>query len=239
MKQHPILFSTPMVQAILEGRKTQTRRIVKPQPDENGVTFMPVAPCLDWEQIYNDIWTPWLWDTEQGERIHKECPYGQVGDVLWVRETWRKYQTFDDNGSLNGEDIVEFAADKPRMLVMSDGDGFQMYNKDGSEKYIPWKPSIFMPRAACRIFLGITDIRVERLQDISVRDVFAEGAGREVRQMSLYGADAKRQQEIYAGSYSRLWVSINGEQSWKDNPWVWVISFKRIGKPESSIIKPT
>jgi len=145
----PILFSTEMVKAILSGRKTQTRRIVKPQPDENGVSYMKNAP-LDWESIYREPWTPWKWDTEEGETISKNCPYGEIGDLLWVRETY----------AITGN------ATK-RYIYKADLDYGHVEEK--------WKPSIFMSREACRIELRITDIRVERLRSISETDAVSEG----------------------------------------------------------------
>ena len=105
MKEIPILFSTPMVQAILAGRKTMTRRIIKPQPGTD-VSYMANEP-LDWV----GQWYPWKWDTEEGETIQKNCPYGQPGDLLWVRETFRKYYHVDENGYNHyDKEIIDFAA---------------------------------------------------------------------------------------------------------------------------------
>lgn len=170
MKEKPILFSTPMVQAILEGRKTMTRRIVKGTP-------------LVW---LNDFSPEFVADKDNAL-----CPYGQVGDVLWVRETWENYQ-----GGYN------YKAGKYGLLGQK------------------WKPSIFMPREACRLFLKITDIKAERLQDISRGDCMGEGCP--------FPNIAKTTDP--QKWFSELWQSINGEQSWKDNPWVWVISFEKTEK---------
>lgn len=222
MKQIPILFSTPMVQAILKGRKTQTRRVMKPQPDENGVSYMPNAP-LYWEETYREEWKPWKWDTEQGESFSKFCPYGQPGDILWVRESCAR-GLFDE-----------------------------FYYKADGANYVKWKPSIHMPKAACRIFLKIKSIRVERLQDISPGDAMDEGleycnVDMDAFEGGEFVADYKnytwRDDESYEDyffpsfanpidSFRTLWQSINGTESWNANPWVWVVTFKRCEKPES------
>jgi len=187
-KFRPILFSTPMVQAIVEGRKTMTRRKVKP-------------PFSDWVTDEN-LLTKW------GEGINSQCRYGKVGDVLWVRETWQK---------VNGNEYL-FKAN-------SLGDNLK------------WKPSIFMPKAACRIFLEITDIKVERLKDISEDDAIAEGIERIpglpfVVRWKDYTHDDN--ELLYArNSFKSLWVKINGAKSLSANPFVWVISFKKITKPQN------
>lgn len=196
MKEYPIIFSSEMVKAILEDRKSVTRRVVKPQPDENGVSYMKNAP-LDWESIFREPWSPWKWDTEEGESISKNCPYGEPGDVLWVRETW-----------FNDADFGE-----PPIYIFKAGN--ENYPRGSS----PWKPSIHMPRTAARIFLKVTDVRVERIQDITKDDIKAEGI--------QLGAD----NGAWNGWHDRfqsLWEKINGPGSWHNNPWVWVIEFERI-----------
>ncbi|HNW91201.1 MAG TPA: hypothetical protein PKN48_16195 [Bacteroidales bacterium] len=171
MTTHPILFSTPMVQAILEGRKTMTRRISK-------ITPLDVAN----ENLLDDILPI---------PIEQRCPYGQPGDILWVRESF--FNHFSD--------LYSYKAD----------------NTKGNKK---WKPSIHMPKAACRIFLRITDIRVERLKNITEEDANNEG-------VFLDMWDNK------VTAFSNLWKKINGHDSWSANPWVWVISFERCEKPEN------
>lgn len=215
-----------MVRAVLEGRKTQTRRVVKPQPNEHGVDFMPHAPALDWEQHYGQVWEPWHWETEEGESISKPwSPYGQSGDRLYVREMW---QWEGDTKWSDAQPIGSFwyKADEGRVW------------EQGPSR---WKPSIHMPKSAARIFLEVTEVRVERLQDISEEDAIAEGIlfndspiGRFYKS---YTADARgygHPDHDYPGvssavkSYETLWQSINGPDSWDNNPWVWVITFKRI-----------
>lgn len=179
MNFKPILFSTPMVQAILDGRKTQTRRVIKPQP-------------LDVVTYANQrVWYP--------EVI--KCPYGEIGDVLWVRETFIK-------------DKESFLHKASHTLV---------------EKFIKWKPSIFMPKEACRLFLQVKNIRVEQLQDITEEDAFAEGAkhGRFYGLGQIGGSTRE--------GFFELWETINKKGSVNKNPWVWVIEFEKIEKPENFI----
>lgn len=205
-RELPILFSTHMVHALLAGRKTQTRRIVKPHPDENGATYMPVAPALDWEEYYKMEWKPWQWDTENGESIMKHCPYGSKGDLLWVRETFTVFEPEHCEGMRNRhcyKASFHESAEEWRKECISDG---YSYN---------WKPSIFMPKYAARIWLEVLDVRIERLHEISEKDAKAEGV-----------ADGN--------DFKSLWQKIN--RNWGDNPWVWVVEFKVaavVGRPVS------
>lgn len=236
MKTIPILFSTEMVQAILEGRKTQTRRVVKWQPR-----------CTNASWVQRGI--QWFFPNAAPEGSIK-CPFGQPGDVLWVRESWRKYFPVDENGYMNiNKEIIQYRADNPEEVRCVDGDGFQEWNKDGSEKYIGWNPSIHMPKAACRLFLKITNIRVERLQDISMDDVVAEGLNwAAVIDDDFPGIPLRGWKDFAGGdyfvtgdgslppevrSYKSLWQKINGADSWAANPWVWVVEFERCEKPEN------
>jgi len=257
MKQHPILFSTPMVQAIMKGSKAQTRRI-------KGLELVNESPSTWRHQKYGGMaigphvgWKYQFWDQTGRGYLDPgiKCPYGQVGDVLWVRETWRKHHITDTFGETHFDKpaIIKYAADRPEPVYEVDGDGFQVFNKDGSEKFIPWRPSIFMPKAACRLYLQITDIRVERLQDISEEDAKAEGV-----QPNCDGAEncpspkckatgCQSAGEYYhymrdfedfpafsaKESFESLWEKINGAESWEANPWVWVISFKKIDNPNA------
>lgn len=221
MKHFPILFSTPMVQAILEGRKTMNRRVVKPQPNENGMSFMKNPP-LDWERIYREEWKPWKLEKEDGETIALHCPYGQPGDVLWVRETYcisscrKRYKA---NGEWSKEEIA--AGENNR-----------------------WKPSIHMPKAACRIWLHVKAVRVERLQDISEQDAIAEGVqiSFQNERYTLYKNYLNPDKcnygfQVASNSFKTLWKSINGDESWKANPWVWVVEFERCDMPTDFLTK--
>lgn len=145
-KHHPILFSTPMVQAILAGRKTQTRRMVKPQPDDDGLWNDTEFP----RSIQSTLkgWNGTLEET--GASKEWKCPYGQVGDTLWVRETWRP--------NVHNPGAFKYRAGCTR-----------------EEERYPWKPSIHMPKAASRIHLRITSITVQRLNAITDADAISEG----------------------------------------------------------------
>jgi hypothetical protein len=230
VKERPILFSTPMVRAILEGRKTVTRRIIKesfngcltnggPHPCPNDpVVIYPgevlESPCHPGEKITVDCpQVRAIFHCSTLDAVAK-CPYGKPGDALWVRETWT-------NAWLGA-----------RMR----GSGDYVYKADidliGCE-VSSWKPSIFMPRAACRLRLQIQSIGVERLQDITEEDAFREGIDadnedyEEAEHYQLGGSP------IQGGSPARfafiaLWQRINGAESWDANPWVWRIQFKKL-----------
>jgi hypothetical protein len=196
MNEKPILFSSGMVQAILEGCKTQTRRELKPQPvlSANGNYWT-------WK---NCCWTNYSPRCPIGnlETPVDYCPYGQVGDRLWVRETFCD----DCPSAREDENGVCYKANRE--------------NQPASDFCTKWKPSIFMPRWASRITLEITDIKVQRLQEINEKDAEAEGIG---------VGDTLVFSDSYKDSYAFLWNKINGKKhSWESNPFVWVIEFKRI-----------
>lgn len=196
MKERPILFSAPMVRAILDGRKTQTRRVAKPvkHPDLGNLHDASVLA------------------REPQHVIERACPYGQVGDRLWVRETHLAWW------SLNPE-----APDGPRVfshVAAFKADGYEL---EPGEK---WIPAIHMLRKASRIDLEITGVRVERLNDISEADAIDEGTEPLKTADGRYDWTVKPRGPI--GDFKALWESINGAGSWEANPWVWVIGFKRI-----------
>lgn len=177
MKEHPIIFSADMVKAILDGRKAQTRRVIKSVAE--GASWL----ILNW----NDR-TQYL-IPENKEALITKCPYGQVGDRFWVRETW----CLGDD--LDGQEAIYYKASKPDI-----------------GEYI-WKPSIFMPRWASRITLEITEIRVQRVQEITTDDAIAEGIDKHY---------------FWRTGFQELWDKINAKRGyeWNANPWVWAISFK-------------
>ena len=195
--EHPILFSTDMVKAILEGRKTQTRRVNK-------------LEGLDGDSPY--------YETREGDLvpINDMCPYGQVGDSLWVRETWGSLGWHQGDEipihKIGDDDVIylqEIIEKCPDFQWMGDDEDIE-YREDGREK-THWKPSIFLPRKYSRITLEITEIRVQRLQEISPNDCRDEGV----------------EPFLYTINYRKLWDSINGKKyPWESNPWVWAISFK-------------
>ena len=189
--QRPIIFSTPMVQAILTGSKTQTRRIVKPQPSDYGLEFVETK----------EGFSAWV---DQGltldEGSHRICPYGIPGDLLWVKETWALLDDGDYAKKSTWPDAAHLDDDTPK-----------------------WKPPIFMPKDICRIFLEVTDIRVERLMDITEQDAKAEGAPLD-RSMG-YG---RLGMQSYREGFINIWLDIYDGKSLKLNPWAWAIEFKRI-----------
>jgi hypothetical protein len=199
----PILFSAPMVRALLDGTKTQTRRVVKPTQSTPKVAPLTMEPWLiemndgTFEHEVDDRGLPcWLGTHPDypGDAKWFSCPYGAPGDLLWVRETWAQ-------NTIGGESFVFYRAD-------SDAAG-------------PWRPSIFMPRHVSRLTLRITEVRVERLQEISEDDARAEGV-REDEVLSLPMSPGAA-----AAAYSALWDSINGKaHPWDSNPWVWVVKFE-------------
>lgn len=214
IKERPILFSAPMVRAILDGRKTVTRRPVKGSALKWLEEFAPEFVALSANEL---------------------CPFGQIGERLWVRETWY----CDHSEVMRGPYL------KPDDLDVSEArdDGTLVYAADGPAPYEQeqptWKPSIHMPRWAYRILLEITDVRVERLQDGDGETAFesryvAEGIHR------IHHGDGAHyfhpfKSEPGAGNWidpfdawRELWVSINGADSWNANPWVWVVEFKPV-----------
>lgn len=209
MKERPILFSGPMVRAVLDGRKTMTRRVV--DPDLAGMLEDGCASC---EQVIETDATPM-----GGLPAMRFCPYGLPGDHLWVRETF----AFCDNcGHLN------FAAtvNRPRNCLACD------------DFIGPWKPSIFMPRAESRITLGLVDVRVERLQEISEDDARAEGAepynGR--LGLTLPSGAVDVDSGPYREGFALLWNGLNERRGfpWKRNPWVWVMVFKAVASADQA-----
>lgn len=224
MKEYPILFSAPMIRAILNGSKTQTRRIMhKNQPPVDAVQFIgadnkPTGEfglCLEHKRVIDK---------------HVICPLGYIGDQLWVREAWRVSDLFND-----------FA---PRDLPVGVIASFEADDGDGLSGKL--RPSIFMPRWASRIDLRITQVGVEKLQDISDEDALAEGivkvycgvTGADI--YAHFGAIAVNSEaekimvdvnfiaETAKKAFEKLWVSINGQKSWDANPWVWGVEFERL-----------
>ena len=182
VKKRPIIFNTEMVQAILDGRKTQTRRVIKNPEKLEGL-------MLSGEE---ENW----------------CPYGKIGDRLWVRETWAN--------------ILELSPEKNLVYKATDWKGWLEYEVEP----IKWSSPLFMPRWASRITLEITNIRVERLQDITEEDAEAEGIS-----WSHSGGPFDNPEIIGAiENFAYFWDSLNAKRGypWDSNPWVWVIEFKKI-----------
>ena len=185
-----------MVRAILEDRKSQTRRVIKPQPGDNGFQATKKA----------------IYDAHHPAFIKDRSPY-QVGQKMWVRETWKPFDSimYKHSGKPAG---CHYKADDPPFPGM--------YDK------FRWRPSIFMPRWASRITLEVTDIRVERLNEISEEDCIKEGSQIPCAELPKSCQQATMTERT---QFSRIWDSINKKKyPWLSNPWVWVISFKRIEK---------
>lgn len=203
MKERPILFNSEMVRAILDGRKTQTRRLLKPQPDL-------VGNCWKWK---NCAWTaeePYCLVHNMLDPVSL-CPFGQPGDRLWVRETWCVHP-YALEGADKDEDMIVYRANDYRLV----------------DSEFTWKPSIHMPRWASRITLEVVNVRVERLCSISHEDALKEGVwpGETPYNDELIDEFKTPAQKLFAG----LWNSINGKRgyAWDTNPWVWVVEFKRV-----------
>jgi hypothetical protein len=215
MTERPILFSAPMVRAILEGRKTMTRRIVKKAPDwmQSGrIGKETVIPEL-MEQAVNIWGNPDL------------CPYGKPGDRLYVKEThWRLGKWVKDGISKTGRQRWRFKATKGEYVRFVPPDKKPAREEHGWHK----RPSLFMPRWASRITLEITDVRVERLQEITEEDAKAEGVQPwEFNPNQTLTSGERAGDSPYRSGFAYLWDTINDHRAtWKSNPFVWVISFR-------------
>lgn len=239
MKERPILFSAPMVRAILEGAKTQTRRIVKWVPTPRG-NFKCVRLTGTNEYVILDderglTWTPYSGSGEQPwpvERYRDACPYGGPGDQLWVRETWQAWNQvsveYDEWDPITRE--VRMGERWAEWIELR-GRPDRIEYRATSKSVGPWTPAIHMPRWASRIDLEVTGVRVERLHDITEEDARAEGVERDTAPCDhtrLSCEDIGCMGPTYRSAFAALWESINGTESWRENPWVWVIEFKRV-----------
>lgn len=200
MKERPILFSAPMVRAILDGRKTQTRRVVT-HPGLQSLSF--IVDC-------GDGW----WGDEEGD-FQALCPYGKRGDRLWVRETWAHDAETFEQCRASREDALGGGAYGPYYRAT-----------EIAPDTLFWRPSIHMPRWASRITLEITAVRVERLQDISLADARAEGAPPCHPSIDAIAREFGFK-DWPRSWYAQLWDGINS-YGWDTNPLVWVLEFKRV-----------
>lgn len=241
MRESPIFFNGPMVRAILDGTKTQTRRVVKWRHPEPGLNHSCSGLI-----VYS--YTPNTFTLESQGNAGCECrsgptrcPYGQVGDRLWVRETFVQGYDIDPVSDLP-KVVDENGNDLPMKTWYRASDDIGWSDDNGYMANTPWKPSIHMPKSAARIWLEVTNVRVERLHAISKQDAKHEGistvhfrpcdgwprcdgymAGPDDGQTSLHTTAVK--------AFSELWETINGTGSWDTNPFVWVVEFKQIPAP--------
>jgi len=238
MKERPILFSAPMVRALLSGKKTQTRRVVRCLCNNTHMGKL----LGEWDLSV----PPWRWDGKKslwrlmsrqppspGDWVESfqtavddhataavRCPYGKPGDRLWVRETF-----------IAGKAVGGYA---PGVDPDLDPDGRTIdviYRADAGPNELtagPWTPSIYMPRWASRITLEVTDVRVERLQELTPADAIAEG----VFQDGQYATEPGLPYPV--ATFAALWRNLNGVGSWAANPWVWVVTFRPVLNAESA-----
>lgn len=234
MKERGMIFNGEMVRAILDGRKTQTRRIMAPQPaDDIERGIFPNPEVIGWKSSRRH---------KHGSTTAHFCHYGKPGDRIWVRETWGVVShAFSDDGLM-----IDWVPDRPATAIheMPFGNGYYsgyaIYAADGDFTWGDddgyedgrscWKPSIHMPRAASRILLEITDVRAERLNTISEEDARAEGIidGGCLNCGEPEPCGCANPEPDATDAFAYLWQSIYGQESWNANPWVWVISFKRV-----------
>lgn len=210
MNEHPILFSGEMVLAILDGRKTQTRRVIKPQPNAPrafywGMTPEEIEATKGWDKAPFGCWTY----AHNGLAFFKTCRYGEIGDRLWVRETWKCIEREED-----GLDGIGFRADMSFVPIENSVEASEAWVAARSND-VDWRPSIFMRRWMSRITLEIVNIWVERVQEITPLDAVSEGCS------------SDRHAKI---EFRNLWNSINAKRGlgWDANPLVWAIEFRRL-----------
>ncbi|AXW87781.1 hypothetical protein AU509_07345 [Lonsdalea britannica] len=223
MKERGMIFNAEMVRAILDGRKTQTRRPVQFKPRDPGLNLnssglelghyrsgVPLSGCVLRSRGGMGCWNDRTYPAK--------CPFGQPGDRIWVRETFNGFWLDDDviqeikDGTSLASELCDYRADFP----------------DGSKPAEGWTPSIHMPRWASRITLEITGVRVERLRDISQEDANAEGMYLSGWRPSYSDPDSGGEVATPYDNFAALWESIYGPDSWQANPWVWVIEFREV-----------
>lgn len=219
----PVLFNTEMVRAILDGRKTCTRRLVKPQPDEKH-TF-PLGFVTDSTER-KEVGCFGFGIDEYGGSIQYAKPPYQPGDILYVRETWQYLYELDGN-----EQIIEGTG--KYYYAATDTIPFDTYvDASGvTHERVPWRPSIHMPKGSARIWLKVTDVRVERLQEITAESALAEGTDKYIH------LNGKFDENAILTSFMGIWNSTikNSDldrYGWDANPWVWLIEFEPCEKPE-------
>lgn len=227
MKERPILFSTPMVQALLDGRKTQTRRIIT----------MPDAVRIEADKItFDDIFG---WEVWQGTKALYGlgwCKYGEPGDLFWVREMHYRYGKWVKNGfTITGKQAYRFVPDRHfKEVRYIDTPPAEISTARGGTGWYK-RPSIHMPKEAARIWLRLKSVRAEQVQEISEGDAIAEGIEPVQSRYKYYLPNGPTTCASPINSYMSLWKSINGFESWALDPWVWALEFEVLsttGKPQ-------
>lgn len=219
MKERPIFFNSQRVRAVLSGQQSQTRRIMKSQPVSLGHDNH--EGCYGIDVLSNQL---------QGNRVigmgnlSRHCPYGQPGDRLWVRETWR-------GPMIRQQDMIEYERSpslfKSAKYCEYRADTRQFSMNDNEHEHFGWQAGIHMPRWASRINLEINDIRLERIQEISNDDVAAEGVQSDIHFLNDFFA-MRSKVPCSKDAYRKHWAQQYGGTSWEVNPWVWVIEFTRV-----------
>jgi hypothetical protein len=218
----PMLFSTEMAKANMDGRKSETRRAFKKQPQTNILGGM----CEDLsDKAVKDYGCFFKRKDHEYLIDFFKSPYGRPGDIIWMRETFAPMVVDDYDGEGN---------DKHAYLYKTDPESAEIlwHMEDSS-----WKPNIHMPLEACRFFAEITEIRVERLHDISEESAKSEGA-EQLTNMHHGLSQFKLRTPNYRTGFAGIWFKVNGEESWKQNPWVWVVKYKLITPRHLIIILP-
>jgi hypothetical protein len=224
MKEIPILFADPMVRAILDGRKTQTRRLVNFLQGFGPVTEFDSSTAYEYDWQFRN--RRMLWNDIRHDRLMESCPW-QPGDVLWVRECWATVLQYGPYSTAS----ITYRADNACQYVE-----FEHVSKwvqlSGEKNGQRWRPSIHMPRWACRLFLDVTRVRCERLQSISEADARAEGIidGGCLNCGDNEPCDCAAPKPSAVESFICLWDSLYGKRpgcDWAANPWVFVIEFEK------------
>lgn len=214
--ERPLPLKAPMVLATMSGAKTQVRSVIKKQPVANNRGRFDFSTFTDDEGI-ESFW-------QNGPIWWARCPYGKPGDRLWLRETWQ-HSNFP-SGPYDVECEIFYRADYLDDPHGPDGE------RSPEGRYRFWRPSIHMPRAACRILLEVVSVRVERLNDCSEVDALAEGVALDMAGSHFIDAgNARHATKVGApavDAFKSLWESTSGAGSWAVNPWVWAIEFRRV-----------